>query len=130
CRGGVRALLLFSETEWHFVSDRLISFRPDQGQHVWIVLRFIVPEGRLDAKLAMSLDDAADVVTEELAQDLVDHRRVRLAADVVAELGLDHRERRFHVRTLVVMGKERLALELEEVEHLLPKASRLPGHAV
>ena len=39
------------------------------------------------------LNEHADVVADDLAQRLVDHRHVRLAADVIAELGLDNRER-------------------------------------
>ena len=38
------------------------------------------------------LDEHADVVADDLAQDLVNHRHRRLVAHVIAELGLDHRE--------------------------------------
>jgi Domain of unknown function (DUF6471) len=36
------------------------------------------------------LDQATDAVANDLAENLVDHRHVGLAADVVAELGLAH----------------------------------------
>src|SRR5262245_62818236 len=52
-------------------------------------------EDRLNAQFDVRLVDHADVVAEELAQDLVDHRRAAAAADVVAELRLDHREGAF-----------------------------------
>lgn len=36
------------------------------------------------------LDQAADVMADDLTQYLIDHRNVGLAADVIAEFGLDH----------------------------------------
>lgn len=40
------------------------------------LLLFILPKDRFDAKLALLLDEAADVVAENLAQDFVDHREI------------------------------------------------------
>jgi hypothetical protein len=48
------------------------------------------PKDWLDSKLALRLDDYTDVVTEELTQNLVGHRRVRPTADVIAEFRLHH----------------------------------------
>lgn len=36
------------------------------------------------------LDQTADVVADDFAKNLVHHRHVRLAANVIAELGLYH----------------------------------------
>src|SRR5215470_13656266 len=49
-------------------------------------------EDRLNAQFDVRLVDHADVVAEELAQDLVDHRRGEATADVVAEFRLEHRK--------------------------------------
>lgn len=48
----------------------------------------------------------ADVVAQQFAQRLVLHRRVRLAPHRVAELPLNHGERRLHVAALVVRLQE------------------------
>jgi DNA polymerase-4 len=62
------------------------------------------------------LDQAAEVVAEHLAQHFVDHRHVGLAPHRIAELPLDHRERRFDVRLKVVVGHVLFLLELEVVD--------------
>src|SRR5260221_3083214 len=86
--------------------------------------RPISPEYGLDSQFDMRLVNHAKVVAEKLAQHLVLHRHVRLAADVITELGFQHRERRFHVAALVVMPQELVAAELVVEVHLLPQTSR------
>jgi hypothetical protein len=73
------------------------------------------------------LDQAADVVTDDLAQNLVHHRHICLAADVVAELGLYHREHGLDIAALVVVAKKFLAAVLEVVEHLFPQTAAVSG---
>src|SRR5438477_1024902 len=95
------------------------STRPNHRQDGGCVrpaLWLILPENGLDAKFALRLDDAADVVAKEFAENLILHRRVGLAADVVPELGLDHGEGRFRVAAQVVMTHELVAAELEVAE--------------
>ena len=66
------------------------------------------------------MNEAANVVADDLAQNLIDHRHVGSAADVIAELGLYHREHGLDVAALVVVSKEIVAAVLEVVEHLRP----------
>ena len=66
------------------------------------------------------MDQDANVVTDELAKHLIDHRDRRLAAHIVSELRLDHAERALNVATLVIVRQEILATEAEVMEHLLP----------
>lgn len=71
--------------------------------------------------LALCLDQATEVVTEDLAQDFVDHRVIGPAPDVIAELGLNHRERGFDATPLAVVSKNLFPAELEVVVRLLPE---------
>jgi hypothetical protein len=64
-------------------------------------------------------------MADDLAKNLVYHRVAALATDMIAELGFDHRERRLDVAALVIMRKEFVSLELEQVEHLPPEAPAL-----
>ena len=57
-------------------------------------------------------------MAQYLAQVLVLHRHVRLAPHAVAELGLNHVDRRFDVGPLVVVRPELVAVEVEEVIRL------------
>jgi hypothetical protein len=45
-----------------------------------------------------------EIVTENLAQNFVDHCSIRLAANRVSELPFHHRERGFNVAAFVVVG--------------------------
>jgi hypothetical protein len=58
-----------------------------------------------------------------LAKHFVDHRGIRLAPNVVAEFRLDHSERAFNVRPLMISGEEFFPLELKIVEHLCPQSA-------
>ena len=51
------------------------------------------PERRFDAEFVNGLNEAAEVMRQHLAESFIDLRRSRLAAEPVAKLGLDHRER-------------------------------------
>src|SRR5579859_3157214 len=81
-----------------------------------------MPEYRLDAEFALALNQAADVVAQELAQDFIFHGGVRLAPNVVPELCLDHAERRFDVAPLVIVLEEFFPMEAVVVEHPVPDA--------
>jgi len=54
-----------------------------------------------------------EVMAEDLRQGLDDHRGIRLAPQIVAELSLDHAERGLDVAPLVVVRQELLAAEHE-----------------
>jgi hypothetical protein len=59
-------------------------------------------------------------VGQHLAERLIFHGNIRLAADRIAKLGLNHGKGGFDVAPLVVMGRKLVLLEREQVEHLLP----------
>jgi hypothetical protein len=67
------------------------------------------------------------VMTENFAERFIDHRDVGLAPQAISEFALHHGERRFDVRTLVVMREKVRALELEIVIHLLPCSTAVPA---
>ena len=69
------------------------------------------------------LNEHADVVADDLAQDFVDHRDRSLAVHGIAELGLDHGEVGLDIAALVILRKEVLAPQLEVQEHLLPETA-------
>jgi len=65
-------------------------------------------------------------VANYFTKNLIDHRRIGLAPNVVPELGFDHRERGFDIASLVVMAQELVATELEVMEHLGPQTAASP----
>jgi hypothetical protein len=79
-----------------------------------------LPELRLDIQLVHTLNQATDIVDQDLAQCLIHLRRVRLASEAVAKLLLDHTERGFHVTAFVVLLKEPFLIERKVVVHLPP----------
>lgn len=82
-----------------------------------------MPKLRVDSKLEESRDQAAEVMTKDLRENLVDLRGRRLGANARTKLGLDHMERGFHVRPLMVVLKELFAVIGEEVEGASPKGA-------
>ena len=82
-------------------------------------LRLGLPKHRIDAEFVFLLDEAAQVVREQLAQHFVLHRHVGLAPHRVPELPLHHREGGLHVAPFVVVLEVLVALEAEVVERLL-----------
>src|ERR1700733_1294778 len=84
-----------------------------------------MPKLRVDSKLEDRANDAAQVVAEHLAQNLVDLRGRRLSANARAELGLNHVERRFYIRPLMVVLEEFFAVVGEKVEHALPEGATI-----
>src|SRR5437867_11970390 len=69
------------------------------------------------------MNDHREIVTQDLRERLVHLGGVRLAAERGTELPLDHAERGFRIRPLVVVGHEFVAAVKEEAEHLAPCAS-------
>lgn len=65
-------------------------------------------------------------MAQHLAQRLIDHRNVRLAAQGIPKLPLHHRERRLDIRPLVVVRQKLLAPEHEVVVHVAPHPAALP----
>ena len=66
------------------------------------------------------LDQHADIVTQNLAEDFVDHAGVALAPNRITEFCLAHREHRFDVGTPVVVRQEVFPLEHEVMIHPAP----------
>lgn len=62
--------------------------------------RVVAPKHGADPKLVRFLDQTANIVADDLAENFIDHRHVRFAAHVIAELRLDHRERGLDVAAL------------------------------
>lgn len=56
-----------------------------------------LPEDRFHAKLALFLNQAANVMAENLAKNFIDHRELALRPNRIPELALDSRERGFDV---------------------------------
>ena len=77
-------------------------------------------ELHFNSKFVCLLDEDADVVTDQLAKHLIDHRDGRLAAHIVSELRLDHAERALNVAALMIVRQKILAAKAEVMEHLLP----------
>lgn len=55
------------------------------------------PESRLNAKFINGLNETADIVTKNLAQDFVNLRCRCLALETFAKLRLNHAERRLNI---------------------------------
>ena len=64
----------------------------------------MLPEDRFNAKCRVLLNQAAEIVAQQFAQDLIDHSRVGLTHDGIAELPFDRTERGFHIAALMIMG--------------------------
>ena len=69
-------------------------------------LGLLRPESRINPKLENRLNEATDIVTENLTKSLIDLRGFGLAPQRVAKLRLDHAERRFDVAALVIAFHE------------------------
>ena len=63
-------------------------------------------KSRLYIKFINGLNEATNIMTQNLAQDFVPLRHVALASQAFAKLGLNHTERRFDIRKLVVVFHE------------------------
>ena len=59
-----------------------------------------MPKLRVDSKLERCADNAAEIVTQNLGEDLVDLRGRRLSANASAERGFDHVKRGLGVSRL------------------------------
>lgn len=81
-----------------------------------------MPKRSVDSKFKRSRHKAAKVVAEDLRENLIHLRGRRLGANSRAELGLNHMERGFHVRPLMVVLKELFAIIGEEVESASPQS--------
>ena len=66
------------------------------------------------------LNQAADIVTKNLTKSLIDLRGFGLAAQVIPELRLNHAERGFDVRTLVIVLHKLLCVVAVEMKHPFP----------
>ncbi len=100
----------------------MVSIRQMSWIHRVTLFQILPSKRRLDAKFIHALDDAANVMAQNLRQSLIHHGNVGLAANVVAELRLYHGEGAFDVASLVVMLEELFLFQLVEVKHLRPQA--------
>jgi len=73
------------------------------------------------------VNQAHQIVTQNLAKRLVKRSSIRLRPQGVSEFPLQHAERGFDVAPLVVMRQKFIPLEHEVMEHLLPKTALLAG---
>ena len=80
-----------------------------------------MPERSVNPKFKERADEAAEVVTQDLRENLVDLRRRRLGANAGSKLGLDHMEGGFDIRPLVIVREELLAMVGEELVHSSPQ---------
>jgi len=78
------------------------------------------PKGRINSELKNGLNEAADIVTKNLAQSLVSLRRFGFASECVAKLRLDHAESSFNVRAFVIVLEKAFLIERKVVIHLPP----------
>jgi hypothetical protein len=58
------------------------------------------------------LDQATDVVADDLAKHLTDHGVAALASDMIPKLGFDHREGCLDVAPLVIVRQKFVTAEL------------------
>src|SRR5688572_11004262 len=63
------------------------------------------------------------IMAEDFAKGFIPHRNVRLAAKRIAELPLDHTERRFDVGAKVVVLQKLFPFEAEIMKHFAPRLS-------
>ncbi len=93
-------------------------------RHFWNIYCFCSksPELGLNPQFVHALDKDGKVVSEHLTQDLVHLGCWRLGADGPAELGLYHREGRFYVAPLVIVGQKVVAIEVVVGPHILPQS--------
>ena len=66
-------------------------------------------------------------MAENFTEYLIRHGYIRLAADMISKLRLDHTEGAFDVGPLVVVPHELLPVEGEVMKHLFPQPSRCPA---
>ena len=59
------------------------------------------------------VDENDKIVTQNLTKRFIDHRRIALAANAIAELAFHHAECGFDIRALVVMLQELFTPELK-----------------
>ena len=65
-------------------------------------------------------------MTEDLAQQFIDHSLLGFASDMLAELGLDHPHGRLDIRALVIVSQEFLTMILVHTPQLLPQRRAIP----
>lgn len=74
-----------------------------------------------------SLNNTADIVCQDLSQNLILHGGVCLTPNGVSKLGLDHAERAFDVGTQMIPPQESLSMIMVGVEHLRPQSTFFMG---
>jgi hypothetical protein len=66
------------------------------------------------------LNDATDIVAENLAQDFVDLRRLSFASQSFTKFAFYHRESAFDVAATVIIFHKLCSVEMEKVKHIFP----------
>ena len=85
-----------------------------------LALRSLRPKLRLHLQFIHALNDAADVMTENLAESFVDLGGLRLTSERVAKFRFDHCERRFDIAAFVIVLHEPFLIVAIEVIHAFP----------
>ena len=83
------------------------------------------PEHRINSQFVHFVNQDNEIVAEYLAQSLVDHRNVRLAAKAIAEFPLHHAKCGFDIRTLVIVLQKVRPPERKVVVHFLPRSAAI-----
>ncbi len=86
--------------------------------------RALLPKRRLDSQLVERANEAAEIMAQDLAKNLVHLSDRRLRPDARAELGLNHGEGRLDIRPLVVVRQELVAAIHEQMKGLRPQIAR------
>jgi hypothetical protein len=89
--------------------------------------RDVCPKRGLNIQLVHRLNDAANVVTEDLTQHFIRHGGISLTPYMIAKLRLNHAEGAFDVGPLVIVPQELLAAEGKVMKHLFPQPASRPA---
>jgi hypothetical protein len=73
------------------------------------------------------MNDAGNIVGEQLGQRLMFHGRIGSTPDVIPNFSFNRRENRFHIAALVVMVHILSPVELVIVEHFFKQSANSPG---
>ena len=99
----------------------LSAVTSSRSLHLSNCTAFLRPKIRLDIQFKHRLNQATEVMTENLAEGFVDLRRFGFASQRIAKLCLDHAECRFDVASLVVLLKKPPLIKFVVVVHLSPE---------
>jgi hypothetical protein len=89
---------------------------------IWALSEYrIVSEYRLYSEFVSFVNEYHQIVSKDFAKRFIDHRNIRLGAERVIELALNHAECGFDIGAFVIVGKKIIAAELKVMEHMRPQ---------